>query len=306
MQNKLIAFILTLTMMGILSTSAIAAPQDTLLLTEGSIGHYPPEVTVESVVSGEDAKNIVFDLKSSSVNSDSMPENTPEHLSSIKEQFIVREFETFLESKNLNLNEGFTPENVQEFLDYAVETGIIKDRDASLKDIVRASMLLVSAGGSMVGLTLSSFLLTHSCQDSPPDYTGNRGSTLSNIVKNSSEHKDLMTVVKFHLGGETGQYYSLTGSMTLKSTSDLNLALNKVSFILGAEKIGTRWDIYVRYYDVYNFEYLKWSKITNLPQNAKTALNNYGHLAQSIGAVVPYSITIYTLDVAYGYFSQRK
>lgn len=164
------------------------------------------------------------------------------------------------------------------------------------KAVVRASMAAVVAGGSALGLYLSSQMLTHSLQDSPSNLTFNRGTVRSNQIKDSPAHKNLITTVKNRLRTQSGKLYSQTGSLTFSSPLDLNLSINKASYTLGAEKIGLRWDIYVRYHDTYNFEYQKWSSITNLPANAKTALNNYGALAQSIGAVVPYKVTIYTLD----------
>jgi hypothetical protein len=254
-------------------------------------------IIVENVQEGTAAADIVSQLK---VSEEVVQPSYDKNALSEKEQKILEEFNNFLNSEKKIQSSAVTISDIEAFADYAVNRGLIQDtpieRAGITKAIVRGSMYVVATGGEVVGYDLSAALLRHSLDDSPSEYTINRGSKFSNQVKDSTAHKNLINNVKNILKNHTGTSYSQTGSVVMNNTTDLALALNKVSYILGAEKVGGTWNIYVRYHDVYDFEYQKWGNISGLGSAAKTALNNYGNLAQSIGAVVPYDIAIYTLD----------
>lgn len=84
MKKRLISFVLALTMMAIVSSGAMAAPQETLLLSGENIQYSASEITVDSIMEGEDAKNIVSDLKSSIEELDMHSDFTPEFSFSIE------------------------------------------------------------------------------------------------------------------------------------------------------------------------------------------------------------------------------
>ncbi|MBP2070612.1 hypothetical protein [Thermoanaerobacterium butyriciformans] len=203
-------------------------------------------------------------------------------------------------SQNRIASHFFASDNntITAFVDYAAEQGMIEDtaesKNAVTKALVRLSFKAVVTGGNALGYKFAAELLDHSLQDSPSDKSYNRGSTRSNQVQNSSEFKSIVKNIKSQLAKTSKTVWSDTGSTTLNSTTDLFLALNKVSYIAGAEKVNGKWTIYIRFHDTYDFEYKDWMGAPGVSGAMATALNNYGAYANSIGAIVSYDIAIYT------------
>lgn len=128
-----------------------------------------------------------------------------------------------------------------EFVDFAVDKGMIEDtvevQNAITKALVRLSFKAVVTGGRVLGYGFAAELLGHSLQDNPARMSYSRGSTQSNQIENSNEFKQLISNIKSQLDKTTRDIWTQTGSTTLNSTTDLFLALNKVSYTAGAEKL---------------------------------------------------------------------
>lgn len=145
------------------------------------------------------------------------------------------------------------------------------------------------------GLPMSGSFLFQSLADSPSDLTYQAGDDYSNRVKSSSVMKNFIKNFRSELPS-SGNYYSKSGSLTLNSPKDLYLSLNKVSYLAGAEKVGSTWTVYVRVYDTYDFERANYTTANGVPSAFVTWVNNYAVDAQDAGAIVPYNIVIYIKD----------
>jgi hypothetical protein len=204
---------------------------------------------------------------------------------------VQQDWQNFTAKKNAaNHVSNYVPtyNEIQVFVDNEANTGAIENTPVAklsvTKAIVRASMKIVVEGGYAVGYTLSASLLSYSLQDYPETQCYNDGSWQSNIVKNGAWYISYMKSLKTTLLNHPGTYYYTSGSTTLNSPTDLELALNKVSYYVQATKSNGIWTATVVINDTYNFEYTNWvSYGSGLSAAAKTALNNYGAYAQSTG-----------------------
>ncbi|AZK44989.1 hypothetical protein EIM92_01265 [Paenibacillus lentus] len=156
----------------------------------------------------------------------------------------------------------------------------------------RASLLGGAGVAQLAGWKHTGNLLTHSLQNNPSTITANVGNALSTDVQNSKEMKNIINSFKKKLTSSIS-YYSENGSVSLTNDKDLYLALNKVSYLIAAEKVGSTWTIYTWVNDTYNFEYWNFSSAHS---DFVTIVNNYAAFCQATGAVVPYSINIYFQD----------
>lgn len=164
------------------------------------------------------------------------------------------------------------------------------------KYVIRSRMEMIVTGGRTLGYDMAAYFLEHSLVDSPKNLSYTNGSEYSKQVKKSSEYKKILSGVKSSLKNTTKTTYSKGGSITLNSTTDLHLALNKVKYTVSANKKNGVWSITTVFSDVYNFEHLEWGTYGNLKGSAATALNNYGAYAMEQGAVVAYNISISVKD----------
>lgn len=225
---------------------------------------------------------------------------------------LQKEFQKFIDDKKKN---GYTCtecsyvptiQEIQEFVDYAADTGIIEnseiEKSSITKSLVRASLKVVVAAGETAGYRLAAHFLDHSLQDSPSDVIYNNGSWQSNLVRNGTAYKNLISKVRSDLSSAPYSYpwitsYSTLGSMVLNNPTDLFLALNKVNYKVNAKKTNGTWDIQIMIEDKYDFEYQDWMNAPGFYGEAATILNNYGAYAESIGAIVPYNILIETKEL---------
>lgn len=192
--------------------------------------------------------------------------------------------ESYLSTKTLN-----------EFAQYAVDNGIIKDtpiqRGAITKAVVRAEFKVVVSGGKTAGYTTAAALLEHSLQDSPSNLSLSSGSTYSTQILKSSECKKIISDFKTAVKGKNLSGRATSGSTTLNSTTDLHLAYNKVSYTASGRNTNGKWTLTITFKDTYDFESQAW-KNAMTDNLAVTALNNYAAYAQSIGAIVPYNVQV--------------
>ena len=159
---------------------------------------------------------------------------------------------------------------------------------------LRANLLRVASGGRIRGYTMSADFLEHSTIDNASDLYFYDGSSESDKIKNSNEYEIILENVKRNLRSTYGNVYKITReSIVLNSTRDLYLSLNKVDYSVYAEKISyNKWEIFITVYDTYNFEPATWKDYAGLNRALVIFLNNYGHICQNEGAVVPYDIYI--------------
>ena|GEM_PF-3688749 len=291
MRKKVISFLISGSLL--LSSVPISAMESANIYSQG--------FTVDSVLVGEDARDILTDLKNNGNQQEFSLERQSSNGLTIEEQRIMQAFDTYINTVNRSqVGKNSSEADIQAFVEYAVANGIIEDTPINRTIVAiisaRVHMGIVATAGGVLGFKMAEAFLNHSLQDNPSTYTVNRDTTYSNQVKNSTAHANLIASVGNMLNTYSGTIYTQTGSVALNSTTDLHLALNLASYILGAEKVGSSWNIYVRYYDVYDFAPGDWSKLS-LSGAAIAALNQAGYSAMSIGAVVPYGIEIYTLNV---------
>lgn len=69
------------------------------------------------------------------------------------------------------------------------------------------------------------------------------------------------------------------------------LAFNNVNYSAMGTKLNGVWSVYITFTDTYDFDYVAW-KNEMTDNDAVTVLNNYAAYAQSIGAIVPYTIHV--------------
>lgn len=162
---------------------------------------------------------------------------------------------------------------------------------APTKSVIRNASK-AAATGAQPFLPLTAATLKHSAQDKPTALSYKQGTSMSNKIKSSTAFKNELAKFKKKLPAK-GTYYSYNGSMALSSPKDLYLALNKVSYLMAAEKVNGKWKIYTHVMDTYNFEYWNMKDLPVGTELLKSFINNYGYVAMSTGALNPYPINVY-------------
>ena len=86
-------------------------------------------------------------------------------------------------------------------------------------------------------------------------------------------------------------YIPEIGMTDEKDDTDLYLAYHNMDYSIYGKKSGNTWTLTVTLTDTYDFDAQAWkNKMSRNP--AVTVINNYAAYAQSIGAIVPYDITV--------------
>lgn len=216
------------------------------------------------------------------------------------EQELDNLYQSYLKSlpSNINGDAISTKQTIENFIDYAIEEGIIEDtpvqRAAVTKALVRADLRALAKIGDDLGYTTASACLLHSLQDNPTNVSITSSDPIAAQVKKSTEIKKIISDYKAYVRSNRVSLYSTSGSVTLNSTRDLHLAFNKVSY----QASGTRnskgvWTVTITVNDTYDFEHINWKNALSGYSSAGVALiNNYAAYGQSIKAVVPYKIKI--------------
>ena len=83
----------------------------------------------------------------------------------------------------------------------------------------------------------------------------------------------------------------MSGSVAFTDDTDLYLAYHNMDYSIYGKKSGNTWTMTVTLTDTYDFDAQAWkNKMSRNP--AVTVINNYAAYVQSIGAIVPYDITV--------------
>lgn len=135
----------------------------------------------------------------------------------------------------------------------------------------------------------------HSLQDSPSNLSYSTSTTYSKQIKQSTEFKSILNSFKASVKGKKLSQRTTSGSTTLNSTTDRHLAYNKVSYVAYGTKKNNTWTLKVVFSDTYDFEKEPW-KNAMTSNSAVTVINNYAAYAQSLGAIVPYKISVTVTD----------
>ncbi len=216
------------------------------------------------------------------------------------EQELDNLYQSYLKSlpSNINGDAISTKQTIENFIDYAIEEGIIEDtpvqRAAVTKALVRADLRALAKIGDDLGYTTASACLLHSLQDNPTNVSITSSDPIAAQVKKSTEIKKIISDYKAYVRSNRVSLYSTSGSVTLNSTRDLHLAFNKVSY----QASGTRnskgvWTVTITVNDTYDFEHINWKNaLSGYSSAGVTLINNYAAYGQSIKAVVPYKIKI--------------
>lgn len=206
-------------------------------------------------------------------------------------------YEQYLEQAPTSISEGedFAVAALEGFAQYAVDEGIIEDtvvqRATITKAVVRAEFKLVVAGGNTLGYTAAATLLNHSLQDSPTNLSYGSTTDMAKQIANSSECAAIVNQFKSDVTGTSYVRKTNSGTTTLNSTTDLHLAYNNVNYSATGVKSNGTWTLTIKFTDTYDFDAQAWNNA--MTDNALvTILNNYAAYAQSIGAIVPYDVTV--------------
>ncbi len=216
---------------------------------------------------------------------------------SLTNEEILNLYNAFLESKTGILSQGKVEpqKTLEEFAEYAVHNNIIEDtpvaRAAITKAVVRAEFKVVVTAGNALGYTMSAALLDHSLQDNPSVLTYGTSTNFANNIGVSTECTSIINSFQQAVNGTNKTSYTMSGTTTLNSTTDLHLALNNVNYTVSGTKSNGVWSVYITITDTYDFDYVAW-KNEMTDNDAVTVINNYAAYAQSIGAIVPYTINI--------------
>lgn len=218
-----------------------------------------------------------------------------------KVENIYEEFKIEHSVNDFNVWEKYT---IDEFIEYAIEEGYIEDtpeqRDATVKESLRLSLGALATLGSTVGLNTASYLLDHSLTDNPSDLDFEPSSEYAHQVAISSEYQNILATIKntARTADKNKDSISFPGDCYFESSFDLQLAYHAADYDVYMErKTGTSnsWEGTVVFTDFYDFNYRDWeegaSRYATLAYYVQF-LNNYGAICQSLGATVPYYITI--------------
>lgn len=206
-------------------------------------------------------------------------------------------YDQYLEQAPASIAEGedFAVAALEGFAQYAVDEGIIEDtvvqRGAITKAVVRAEFKLVVAGGNALGYTAAATLLDHSLQDSPSNLSYGSTTSMAKQIAGSTECATIINQFKSDVAGTSYVIKTNSGTTTLNSTTDLHLAYNNVNYSATGVKTNGKWTLTITFTDTYDFDAQSWNNA--MTDNALvTILNNYAAYAQSIGAIVPYDVTV--------------
>lgn len=224
-------------------------------------------------------------------------------ITGLTDKEVYQLYQQYLSEKPYSINivnEETSQAQLDQFVEYAVQKGVIQNspqaKEALSKAFLRSQFAIAAGIGNTAGFNTAAILLVHSLQDYPSNLTYQKGSNVSNQIQNSSEFKKIISNVKNYVNGKKLSRYGGEGSTTLNSTTDLHLAFNKVSYFFDANKSNGKWTVDVRFKDKYDFDKIAWKAAGN---KVVTIINNYAVAAQSVGAIVPYDVTINTQGTFY-------
>ncbi len=190
-------------------------------------------------------------------------------------------------------------EDLNNFVQYMVDNGIIPDSQQAKQDIsiafLRAQFNLAASIGEKLGYEHAADFLRHSLQDDPEDLYFAPGTEVSDWILESDEVQSLISDFQDYVTGRSLSRRFTSGSTILNSDRDYFLALNKVDYRIDGVKSGRRWNLDIDIIDEYDFDY-SWEYVDEL---IATIVNNYAALAEDLGAIVPYDIRINMEDYFY-------
>lgn len=210
---------------------------------------------------------------------------------------VLALYEQYLAQAPASISEcdEFSVAVLEEFVQYAVEEGIIEDTVVQRVDLTkaatRAQFKLVAEGGKKLGYTTAATLLNHSLQDHPLDLSFNSTSSMATQIANSAECRSIINQFKADVTGSNYDRRIITGKTTLNSTTDLHLSYNAVDYSVFGVKVNGRWTLTITFTDTYDFAIQPW-KNSMTDESVVTIINNYAAVAQALGAIVPYNITV--------------
>lgn len=215
----------------------------------------------------------------------------------ISDQELELSWNTYLKSSLHNDNEPMSMQDIETYVQYAVDENIIQDtpqaRASLTKAAVRTFFKGVANAGKIAGYKTAGDLLLHSLQDHPSNLSYGYTTRQAKQIQNASECKKIVSAFKNHVSGKKLFQRVTSGSTTLNSTTDLHLAYNRVSYVARGSKNSKTgvWTLNIVFSDRYDFEKQAWKNaMTGNP--AVTAINNMATAAQKMKAIVPYNIKV--------------
>lgn len=218
---------------------------------------------------------------------------------------VLKLFKEFQKQRNSTLNSSLSEKQsekaskvlIDDFVNYTVNRGMISNtieaKSALSKDVMRGLMTTVAETGIQHGYVMAGAFLLNSLQDNPSNLSLSSGSDFSNEVKDSSEWRKIVSDYKSYVKGANLSGYGTMDSTAFNSNLDLLMALHAVDYYAHGSKSGNTWDLTIDFSDTYDFAPKDW-KSANLGHDVAAIINNVGVYAQSVGAIVPYDISIET------------
>ena len=207
-------------------------------------------------------------------------------------------FESFLDSHTsvLSEHEVYSQETLDAFIEYAVSEGLIEDnaeqRAALSVETLRSQFAVVVSAGRAIGCDTAADLLEKSLQDVPGNFVKASTTGYAIQIYISEECQDLIRDFKEYVVDTNLSSRTTSGSITLNSTSDLFLAYNKVDYVLSGTKSNGKWNLTIKFTDVYDFDRIEWRDGVAGYSDAVAIINNYAVRAQEEGAIVPFNIMV--------------
>lgn len=162
---------------------------------------------------------------------------------------------------------------------------------------MREQFALGAAILKTIGFPHTGNTMLHSAQDNPPNLFFQSNTSISRDIRNTSIFERKLNEFISEMP-KYGSYYSKTDSFSLtanNSSRDLYLSLHKVSYHVAAQKDDRgKWTIYSNIRDDYDFQH--WNK-DQAPNAFVRLANNYGSKAMELGAINPYKINVYIVNV---------
>lgn len=215
----------------------------------------------------------------------------------ISDQELERSWNAYLKSSLHNDTESVSMQDIEEYVQYAVDEKIIQDTPQARASLTKAAVRTFFKGlanaGKIAGYKTAGDLLLHSLQDYPSNLSYGYTTRQAKQIQNASECKKIVSAFKSYVSGKKLSQRVTSGSTTLNSTTDLHLAYNRVSYVARGSKNSKTgvWTLNIVFSDRYDFEKQAWKNaMTGNP--AVTAINNMAAAAQNMKAIVPYNIKV--------------
>ncbi|WP_314966457.1 hypothetical protein [Oribacterium sinus] len=191
------------------------------------------------------------------------------------------------------------PDYLNTYIYEQIRKGRIPNTEKAKRDLRNSlvrSMFFYLGNVASVQYKLAGKLLSHSATKNPSNLSFSSTSYEAKQIMNSREYKTIIDRARNNVKNKRISTYNFSDSITLNSTTDLHLALNRVDYSVKCNKRRNSkyWDVEITIKDKYNFEYWAWKRSSS--SSYSTYINNVGYYMQERDILTPYYVTITTKD----------